>query len=537
MQKTVRDLGPRLLKRLNTKFFSIAGPVRPEDHYCLPLATRLSEHELRELIEQKKYFILHAPRQTGKTSTMLNFARQLNTESEYTALYVNVESAQAARSNYKDALPIILQQIATRVREQLPQEKIFFEIFEELKKEAVPAGSLLATLLSRWCAQSQKPLVLLIDEIDSLVGDTLISVLRQLRSGYDQRTTGFPQSVCLIGVRDVRDYRIWSDEQQAMILGGSAFNIKAESLRLLDFTEAEVRALYLQHTAETGQKFDDDAIAYAFEITQGQPWLVNALAYQACFRDVQDRSQPITKAVIERAKEELIKRRDTHLEVLVDRLQEPRVRAIIDAIITGTDTSLDFPSDNIQYALDLGLIARRNNNLVIANPIYQEVLPRELTYSTQLTMPQQQLWYVKDDGSIDMHKMLDSFTEFYRENSAIWLEKFAYKESGPHLFMMAFLQRIINGGGKIHREYALGTDRVDLLITWKTQRIVIELKVWRNKTKTLDRGLEQTAKYMDTSNATEGHLVIFDRQAKSWDEKIYNRQETVGNKIITVWGM
>ncbi len=519
------------------KFFSIAGPVNPEDHYCLPLSERLNEQELRLLIEQKKYFILHAPRQTGKTSTMSNFAKTLNEEGAYTALYVNVEGAQAARADYNYALPMIVQEIATRVTEQLPTEKAFLGIFEDLKKEAVPAGSLLTTLLSRWCAQSQKPIVLFMDEIDCLVGDTLISVLRQLRAGYDKRPKYFPQSLCLIGVRDVRDYRVWSDEKQATVLGGSAFNIKSESLRLLDFTKKDVRELYLQHTAATGQKFDDDAIAYAFEVTQGQPWLVNALAYQACFRDVKDPSQPITKDSIERAKEELIKRRDTHLDVLIDRLKEPRVRNIIDAIITGIDTSRDFPSDDIQYVLDLGLVARRNNNLVIANPLYQEVIPRELTYSTQLTMPQQQLWYVRPDGSLDMHKMLVSFTEFYRENSAIWLDKFDYKESGPHLFTMAFLQRIINGGGKIHREYALGTGRVDLLITWKTQRIVVELKVWRSEKITLIKGLKQTAEYMDTSNATEGHLIIFDERKKRWEEKIFNRQETVDSKTITVWGM
>jgi hypothetical protein len=519
------------------KFFSTSGPVKPEDHYCLPLSTRLNEKDLRLLIEQKKYFILHAPRQTGKTSTMLNFARKLNEDGVYTALYVNVEGGQALRGNIEKALPVILQEFATRIKEQLPQQKAFFEIFEDLKKESVPAGSLLTTLLSRWCAQSEKPIVLFIDEIDCLVGDTLISVLRQLRSGYDKRPLSFPKSLCLMGVRDVRDYRIWSEEEQKIVLGGSAFNIKDESLRLNDFTKQEVHDLYMQHTQATGQKFDQEATDYAFEITQGQPWLVNALAYQACFRDITDRSKTITQNDLERAKETLIKRRDTHLDVLIDRLQEPRVRNIIDAIITGIDTSLDFPIDDIQYALDLGLVARRENNLVIANPIYQEVLPRELTYSTQLTMPQQQLWYVRADGSIDIHKMLTEFTQFYRENSAIWLDKFAYKESGPHLFTMAFLQRIINGGGKIHREYALGTDRVDLLITWKTQRIVVEIKVWRGETKTLVKGLEQTAGYMDTSNATEGHLIIFNKENKNWEEKIYNRQEHVGNNVITVWGM
>src|SRR5690606_2028617 len=116
-------------------------------------------------------------------------------------------------------------------------------------------------------------------------------------------------------------------------------------------------------------------------------------------------------------------------------------------------------------------------------------------------------WYQNNDGSLNMHKLLENFTQFYRENSDIWLGKFEFIESGPHLLLMAFLQRIINGGGKIHREYALGRKRVDLLVEWQTgkQRIVIELKI-RYGEKTLEEGLQQTAQYMDINNATEGHL-------------------------------
>jgi hypothetical protein len=146
-----------------------------------------------------------------------------------------------------------------------------------------------------------------------------------------------------------------------------------------------------------------------------------------------------------------------------------------------------------------------------------------------------------------MHKLLEKFTNFYRENSATWLADFQYKESGPHLLMMAFLQRVINGlsaealakeeGGTIHREYALDRKRVDLLLHWHTQRIVIELKVKRGN-KTLEEGLLQTAEYMDIANATEGHLVIFDPiSTKSWDEKIFTQQHVVGKYTITVWGM
>ena len=94
--------------------------------------------------------------------------------------------------------------------------------------------------------------MLLIDEIDLLVGDTLLSVLRQLRAGYVRRPRDFPQSVVLCGVRDVRDYRIHSGSGREIIAGGSAFNIKAESLRLGDFTKDEVLSLLGQHTDETG---------------------------------------------------------------------------------------------------------------------------------------------------------------------------------------------------------------------------------------------------------------------------------------------
>jgi hypothetical protein len=133
--------------------------------------------------------------------------------------------------------------------------------------------------------------------------------------------------------------------------------------------------------------------------------------------------------------------------------------------------------------------------------------------------------------------LLQAFTQFYRENSAIWLEKFDYKESGPHLLLMAFLQRVINGGGKIHREYALGRKRVDLLLQWGDQRVVIELKIKRGE-KTIADGLEQSAGYMDANNATEGHLIVFDRDPdKSWDEKVFMQERLVGKYAIFVWGM
>jgi hypothetical protein len=211
--------------------------------------------------------------------------------------------------------------------------------------------------------------------------------------------------------------------------------------------------------------------------------------------------------------------------------------------MSGGGEDQNFKTDDLQYVRDLGLISQKG--MAIANPIYQEIIPRELSYTKQESIAQNPALYKKNDGSLNINALMLAFTQFYRENSAIWLEKFEYKESGPHLLLLAFLQSIINGGGTIHREYALGRKRVDLLITWPNnsympitqQRIVIELKLWHSEKTILD-GLNQTADYMNSSNATEGHLVVFNRDPNlSWNEKIFHEQRTTQNYSITIWGM
>lgn len=367
---------------MTARFFNTAGPVRCDIHYCLPPLERFDLRDVLTLIDQQKYFVLHAPRQTGKTSSLLALMDYLNQQSQYNCLYVNVKLAQAAREDVAQAMQAILGEIATRAQLILGDSNLLASWNQVLLDFG--AYGALNRLLSIWTEASKKPTILLIDEIDSLVGDTLIAVLRQLRAGYDKRPAGFPQSILLCGVRDVRDYRIHSDQGKAVITGGSAFNVKAESLRLGNFSQAEVERLYHQHTQETGQLFEPDTLALAWELTQGQPWLVNALAYETCFRmeTSRNRATPITPEMLLEAKEHLILRRETHLDQLADKLKEARVRRVIEPILAGDSRPDLIPTDEIQYVQDLGLIRLDQGQLAIANPIYQEVIPRELTYST-----------------------------------------------------------------------------------------------------------------------------------------------------------
>ena len=255
--------------------------------------------------------------------------------------------------------------------------------------------------------------MLLIDEIDTLIGDSLLSVLRQLRDGYDLRPEGFPQSVVLCGVRDVRDYRIHSSSANAIIAGGSAFNIKARSLRLGDFSQDEVRELLGQHTEETGQVFTSDAQEMIWMQAQGQPWLVNALADETCFHDgdAADRHRPITADDIRDAQEQLILRRETHLDQLADKLQEKRVQRVVEPLLSGAEER-HFIDRDLEYVRDLGLVAQ-DRPVRIANPIYAEVVPRELTWVVQEEFVQETAWYVDADGSLNCGQADDRVPDLF----------------------------------------------------------------------------------------------------------------------------
>ena len=506
------------------RFFNTEGPVRPDDHYTIQPLERMDIDELLGLIRAKRYFVLHAPRQTGKTSALIALRDLLNSGEvgNFRCVNVNVEPAQVARDDTARGIRAILGSLADSallLGDDYPTG-VWLDVLADMGPENALKG-----LLTRWCVANPTPLVLLVDEIDSLVGDTLLSVLRQLRAGYEQRPEGFPQSVVLCGVRDIRDYRIRSSTGE-VIAGGSPFNVAAKSLRMGDFTEAETRALIAQHTEETGQRFSPAAEDAVWTQTRGQPWLVNALCAGACFDNKagRDRSRTIEVDDVYAAREELILSRRTHLDQLAHKLEEARVRRVVEPILSGGEALHQMR--DLEYVRDLGLIDTGEPPR-IANPIYAEVVPRELGYILQSSLDVQAAWYVDGEGRLDMTKLLTAFGTFFGEHSEHWLERFSeYPEAGPQLILQAYLNRVVNGGGRIEREYGLGRGRTDLLVLWPREagqpsdlweRFVVECKVLRDSDRkglagTVERGVEQTLGYMAKCGAEEGHLVVFDRR-------------------------
>jgi RecB family endonuclease NucS len=134
--------------------------------------------------------------------------------------------------------------------------------------------------------------------------------------------------------------------------------------------------------------------------------------------------------------------------------------------------------------------------------------------------------------------LLRSFQAFFAENSEAWLGRFDYKEAGPHLILMAFLQRVVNGGGMIRREFAVGSGRADLLLEWKSKRYALELKLRRSE-RTLAQGIEQLSRYLGRLGLEEGYLIVFDRrEGVRWDDKLYEREMPgEGGRRIVVFGV
>ena len=486
------------------KWFNTAGPCQTDIHYMLLPTERLPE--LTQLIAQRNYFVIHAPRQTGKTTAMLSLAQELTASGNYTAVMVSVEVGSVFPDQPDIAEDAILSAWRDGIDFWLPPE------LQPLSWPEVSHGQRIGAFLKAWAQSSPRPLVFLIDEIDSLQNQTLISILRQLRDGFPRRPQGFPHSLALIGMRDVRDYKVasWGSDR---LNSSSPFNIKVESFTLSNFTFKEVQKLYHQHTEVTGQIFTTDEIERAFYLTDGQPWLVNAIARQVTEFLAKDVTIPITVDLIDQAKEILIQRQDTHLDSLAERLREDRVKAIIEPILAGLDLP-NIPDDDIRYLLDLGLCKMSNGRgLEIANPIYQEVLPRVLSYTTRASLGVIEPRWLSATGELIPTELLDSFLEFWRQHGEPLFKSTPYPEIAPHLVLMAFLHRVVNGGGTLEREYAIGSGRMDICLRYGQVTLGMELKVWREgKTDPLAEGLKQLDKYLSGLNLETGWLVIFDRR-------------------------
>ena len=235
--------------------------------------------------------------------------------------------------------------------------------------------------------------------------------------------------------------------------------------------------------------------------------------------------QPIERKHIDEAKERLILARQTHLDSLVSKLHEERVRKVIEPLLAGTLVEPDVTyDDNASYVRDLGLITRVKP-VQVANPIYREIIARVLSSAAEDNIVIDPRSFVTSEGKLEFRRLLGEFAAFWVEHGEVLTRRDAYHEAAPQLVIMAFLQRVVNGGGYVEREYGIGRGRIDLLVRWpftgpdgkrEWQCEALELKVWREgEPDPKAQGLKQLDQYLASLGLDHGTLVLFDRRAKA----------------------
>ena len=516
-----------------TRWFNTAGFCTQGDHYMLPPARRVPH--VRTLVERKAYFIVHAPRQVGKTTSLIALAAELTASGQYVAVVVSMIVAANRTIRGPEDLGLAESAVLSSWRRNAEHD-----LPPDLQPPPWPAadpGQRITAAMTEWARVCPRPLVLFVDEFDALRGDLLVGMMRQLQAGYRDRPQLFPWALALIGLRDMKDYR-FDDDGLGRLNIPSPFNIVVASVTLPFFTEADVTELYAQHTADTGQVFEPAAIARVMELTGGQPWLVNALAAEATDVLAIDRSVPVTAVHIDQAKENLLARRTTHLDNLSDKLSEPRVRGVIEPMLAG-DNPDTLPSDDVRYLVDLGLLRiTPQGGLDVSNPMYREVIARELAFVPRATLPQIAPTWLTAAGRLDSEKLLTAFVAFWRRHGEPLLRAAPYAEVASHLVLMAFLDRVANGGGTLEREYAIGRGRMDLCLRRGPDVLAIEIKVWRDhRPDPLAEGLEQLDGYLAGLGLGGGWLVLFDTRAGQppiEERTSVERAVTAGGRAVAV---
>jgi hypothetical protein len=591
-----------LVRLLGTqRSFCFSGPPDCEREYALPSFARegFQLKGLMELIDNKKWFLVHAQRQSGKTSFCLDLRDYLNSLPGTAALYVNVEGAQTARDDVETGMKAIVTTLDERVRTT-------FGLNLGLADLTTDAGGhmRLAVALSALARSlSSDRVIVIIDEIDALLGDLLLAVLRQLRSQYDLRGKGqFPVSIVLVGVRNIKDYQIYSAKEKKYVAGGSPFNVSAGNLTPSRFSRKHVVALLMQHTTATRQAFSDSAIDALMVWSDGQPWIVNRLA-ALC---VGLTTGPVGSDNVYTAAHRVIALKDTHLDNFLSVLAEPRVLAVVQTVLCGDD--MKCPEADVDYVREMGLLnSNAGGKLQISTKLYEEILPRAVVQvhgwlqtklDNSIEPPHA---FLASDESIDMAKVFESFQRFCDNNLEEWRNGSAasaaqrpfcssckknvrhreehphyeqqqldldvrqqadqadlsdhrsgrhLREAHPHVLFFSHLQRVVNGGGRVQRETAAGRGFVDIVVekvraggSWARpetqQRAAIEVKRYDqgDMDQMVSAAVEQVIAYGLRAHATEHHVLVFFQQQQQdpWTQSYHSVVTGENGTAVQVW--
>ncbi len=503
------------------KRFNITGVCRPQAHYMVRLDSRLEE--VRRLIEAGEYFSIHRARQYGKTTLLHALAKNL--ADDY--LVLSLDFQMMSHDDFQTEASFV----AAFAREVLAvagkRAGIPSDVSGRLKLFAAGEqkdGKLasLFSCLSDWCRESDKPVVLMVDEVDTASNNQVfLDFLGQLRGYFNQRLTRpIFQSVILAGVYDIRNLRqkIRKDSEHKM---NSPWNIAAEFDVNMSFTTEDIAGMLEEYEEDCQTGMDICLIArMIYEYTSGYPFLVSRLCRILDETLAKDSGHVVadqvwTEAGIREAVSYLLAEKNTLFESLANKLEDyPRLKNVLSELLfTGKQIAYNPDDEVIDMAMMFGFVKVRNGNVVVANRIFETRLYNMFLTAAEMqdtdiykSALQDKNQFVQK-GHLDMEKILERFVEHFDDLYGDQ-DKIFYEEDGRRYFLL-YLRPIINGTGNYYIESRTrNMERTDIIVDYGGEQFVIEMKIWRGPAYQ-KKGEEQLAEYLDFYHLKKGYMLIF----------------------------
>lgn len=528
------------------KEFNIAGLCMPHRHYMVNLDSRLEK--IKKMADKGNYFVISRARQYGKTTTLAALAEYL--KKEYFVVFLDFQTIGSAMYETEDAFARAFASCFLEEFMEITEwtDRMMEQIHKLEKSLEDPEHYFYLMQLFRnltaLCRLSQRPVILLIDEIDYAADhQVFLDFLSQLRNYYLQRerkgTVTF-HSVILAGVCDVKNLKgkLSSKEPHG---GNSPWNIAVNFNLHMSFSKDGIAGMLQEYEADmhTGMEISQMA-GLLYDDTSGYPFLVSRLC------KIMDEELPgtadfdsIAKAWSREgflaAERILILEKNTLFDSLNHKLEEyPKLESVICKVLFQGERILYNPDvTEIDVAMMYGFVKRENASVVIANRIfetrlYNRFLSSEEWKESRMT---QASFSDKNDfvtgGHLNMRRILEKFVVHYQELYGERDNQFT-EEYGRRLFLL-YLRPIINGTGNYYIEsQTRDRKRTDVIVDYRGEQYIIEMKIWHGK-EYHERGESQLADYLEIYRKKTGYLLSFNFNKKK-ETGVFDRD--IGDKKI-----
>lgn len=519
------------------KFFNTDGYCDPEQNYMVDLSERLEK--IKNMVDAGKYFTINRARQYGKTTLLMALAEMLS--KEYVVLSLDFQTISYEDFLSEENFAAAFSRELIECAEYIP-ENVGERLRQYANKEVrdVTLSVLFKTLLE-WCKTSKRKIVLIIDEVDTASNNQVfIDFLSQLRAYYLKRKRILTfQSVILAGVYDIRNIRkkIRNNEDEKV---NSPWNIAADFLIDMSFSQKDIAGMLDEYEKDNHTGMDITVMSsLLYDYTSGYPYLVSRLCkfmdeLISGSEEFKNKSSAWTKSGFLAALKILINEVNPLYQSLKGKLNiyKELKHVLYDLLFTGKSIPYTAMNDSIGVAAMFGFIKNTNGMAAISNRIFEIVLynwfmSEEYAGSKIYDIGLQEKNQFIAGGHLNVRRILEKFVESFDELYGDKKEGFL-EDAGRRYFML-FLKPIINGVGNSYVEAETRNhERMDLVIDYRGEQFIIEMKVWRGDAYN-SRGEAQLSEYLDYFHLKKGYMLSFNFNKK---KEIGVKEIVLGDKVL-----